>query len=96
MDNILSSKIVSAILKKAVPRKAALPILETVHFDDGFIEATDLDVTVRIPYSYPGVSTCLPAKDFIENIDEAFKLRTLTPGRASTPMFQAHTTKAKR
>jgi len=76
MDNILSSKIVSAILKKAVPRKAALPILETVHFDDGFIEATDLDVTVRIPYSYPGGFHMLPAKDFIENIDEAFKLRT--------------------
>lgn len=71
--NTLSNKTIVSILKKVVPKKSKLPILEAVQLNGDNIHATDLDLSVLIPFKSLG-DICINARDFCENIDDPFIL----------------------
>lgn len=51
-------------VKLAIPTKSKLPILEFVRIRNDTLIATDLDISILMPFK-SGVSTCVPAKRFL-------------------------------
>lgn len=55
-------------IKTVLDKSTSLPIIENVLLQDGYLQITDLETTVSIPY-HCSIPTCIPAEKFITSLE---------------------------